>query len=182
MVFSYALCAVNLASAALANGICCIYQMHKDEARKKEQEAIIRETIHSEWERHRHADMSDEQRKERNQQAWKPQVERRIRFVETKDEGPPSFQHHPYASSTSAVCGRQRPPNKAGDQQCYPNIRCDLYAGGNLDKSYMSTVALKSDGKDVGKVDVFRGGISQVASLMDDSDEEDEQLEDVCIE
>jgi hypothetical protein len=83
MVLHHALCAVNVASAVLANGVCCFYDMKKEEERKQEQESLIRQSIHSEWERQRFMEMIERQ-EERD--SLKRQEARRINLMETKHQ------------------------------------------------------------------------------------------------
>lgn len=61
MVLGNALCALNLVSTVMANGVCCYYEMHKEEERKKEQEKSIRQAIQEEWERQRFVEMMNRQ-------------------------------------------------------------------------------------------------------------------------
>lgn len=83
MVFNEALCAANLASAVLANGVCCFYQMRREEVQKQQQEVTIRQTIFSEWERQRYLDMVERQEAQR-QLGARLEDERRRRLMVTK--------------------------------------------------------------------------------------------------
>jgi len=62
MVLTDALCYINLASAAMMNGVCCFYQMQEEKERHQKHEDAIRRAIREEWDRNRMYDM--EQRKQ----------------------------------------------------------------------------------------------------------------------
>ena len=193
MVFSYAFCALNLASTLVANGICCVYQMHKDEERKQEQEAILRETIQARWELHRLEEMSERQRRERH--GWKHETEedeeeRRIRLVVEEEEANSKdltivHQNLRVRSIRTTEDERQSPTHKVADKQLYPALWHDRRLGGNLGRRDCQTTSLLSStsmGKQVGDATIFRGHLSNGVSLMDESDDEDQHLEEVCIE
>lgn len=83
MVLVNALCALNLASTMMANGVCCFYEMQREEERKTEQQLTIRQAVHSEWERQRYMEMMERQR-ENEIQAAALQMQRRQRLMMTK--------------------------------------------------------------------------------------------------
>lgn len=55
-------CALNLASSAMVNGICCMYQMQEEEERQKANHEAIRRSIRIEYERNRQLDEEQRQR------------------------------------------------------------------------------------------------------------------------
>eukprot|EP00339_Tiarina_fusa_P018925 CAMPEP_0117050704 /NCGR_PEP_ID=MMETSP0472-20121206/35007_1 /TAXON_ID=693140 ORGANISM="Tiarina fusus, Strain LIS" /NCGR_SAMPLE_ID=MMETSP0472 /ASSEMBLY_ACC=CAM_ASM_000603 /LENGTH=189 /DNA_ID=CAMNT_0004764585 /DNA_START=316 /DNA_END=885 /DNA_ORIENTATION=+ len=57
MVLGSAMCALNLASSAMVNGVCCMYQMQEEEERQKAHHDAIKRSIRSEYERNRKLDM-----------------------------------------------------------------------------------------------------------------------------
>ena len=185
MVFSEALCAANLASAVLANGMCCLYQMRREEVQKQEQEATIRQTIDSEWERQRHVDRI-EREKVTEKFTTILQDERRIHLMATK-----------YASDT---VGNKDPCKRHGDLRDPPQTPSPTSSLGSANHSPGSTAThsssmlrqgcLKFDGP---KKNIFSGEKSgfhiyksspvqsdhperPLSSLMDECEEEFEEV------
>lgn len=126
MVFGHALCAVNLASAVLANGMCCFYEMRREEERRKEQHSTIRQSVHSEWERQRYLDMVERQTIE-DQTACQLQEERRIRSMASKQA--------PLIASGSTVSNRsdndvRERPRFSHQQKNYSSVQSGSDNGG----------------------------------------------------
>jgi hypothetical protein len=192
MVFSYAFCALNLASTLLANGICCVYQMKKDEERKQEQEAILRETIHARWERHRLEEISEQQRRGRDRHATKDEAKeddeekRRIRFVDEVNSQDFTVVHQNLRARSiqTTVDERQSPTYMVMDKHLCSTLSRDPCVGENPGPSDQQTRLLGSqpNGRQIRDANLFRGHLSKVVSLMDESDDEDRHLEEVCIE
>jgi hypothetical protein len=188
MVFSEALCAANLASAVLANGMCCLYQIRREEVQKKEQEATIRQTIYSEWERHRQVDRI-EREKETEKFTAILQDERRAHLM--------------VAKRASENFGNKDASKRQGDRRDPPqtpsptvSISCEKHqfnSSGTYSSPMPQQGCLKFDGP---KKNIFSGEKSSfhvyksspvqkdqperpLSSLMDECDEE---FEEVCIE
>jgi hypothetical protein len=59
MVLGGALCALNLASSFMVNGVCCFYQMQEEEEKRKEQHEVIQRSIRFEIDRNRQMDKEE---------------------------------------------------------------------------------------------------------------------------
>jgi hypothetical protein len=85
MVFGSALCALNLASSVMVNGVCCFYQMQEDEEKRKEQHGAIQKAIRFEMDRNRHMDKEETLRQKHiGVYAYHLQEQRRRKLMVTK--------------------------------------------------------------------------------------------------
>ena len=73
-------CALNLASSAMVNGICCMYQMQEEEIRQKANHEAIRRSIRIEYERNRQLDEEQRQRELREVET----AARKTKFTEER--------------------------------------------------------------------------------------------------
>ena len=89
MVMNHAICAVNVASAVLANSMCCFYEINKEEDRNRES-SMIRQSVNSEWEREHFVDMIAQEEEERD--TLKRQEDRRRKLMATKQSYDPATQ------------------------------------------------------------------------------------------
>ena len=188
MVFSEALCAANLASAVLANGMCCLYQMRREEVHKQEQEATIRQTIDSEWERQRRLDRIEREKVTEKFTAIL-QDERRVHLMVTKhasdnfgiidaskrlgDLRDPPQSPSPTISLGSA---NHRPGSSVSDSSTMPRHGClkfegpkkNIFSGEKSGFHIYKSSPVPSDQLE-----------RPLSSLMDECEEE---FEEVCIE
>jgi hypothetical protein len=85
MVLGSALCALNLASSVMVNGVCCFYQMQEDEEKRKEQHGAIQKAIRFEMDRNRHMDKEETLRQKHiGVYAYHLQEQRRRKLMVTK--------------------------------------------------------------------------------------------------
>jgi len=202
MVFTFAICALNLASTLVANGICCMYQMQKEEERKKEYEAFLKDLIQSEWDRHHNRRESQDVKKEQGETEKEeddtddrnPVEGQRIRPTQSTDDIPrylvPDTSFLIRSRDTNQCPMNQLCMDDDEEQQSHriilipqedplfqresiisPKKEETTYQGKDITASLSSSSSL-----------FFRDHMSHVVSLVDDSDDEIQQMEEVCVE
>ena len=126
MVLLNALCAVNLASSVLVNGVCCYYQMKEEKERRKVHHESILRAVREEWNSGQMAEKEKELRDcELEERAIDLQGERRQQLMRQKIiaiSGDNFIEHPRERSSPTTVldCSFQQAPtygklNQPGD-------------------------------------------------------------------
>jgi hypothetical protein len=180
MVFDYALCAVNLASTAVANGLCCLYQMKKEEARNQEMAVVLRQTIRSEWGHYRHTGIS-KRVKETKRHAYEQGDERRIGQVEAEYMTSRGVDHSQVVvtSSLDEFECRQSPACRDPSEESCPNLWHNRCNQGSCSRIGQNNRAFQPRGE----AHISRQSLSNVESLLDDSDDENEPFASaICTE
>eukprot|EP00934_Nitzschia_sp_Nitz4_P007279 Nitzschia sp. Nitz4//scaffold27_size158506//53309//53842//NITZ4_002595-RA/size158506-processed-gene-0.72-mRNA-1//-1//CDS//3329545473//7269//frame0 len=177
MVLGNALCALNLASTVMANGVCCFYEMQREEERMREQQQSIRQAVHSEWERQRFLEMMERQR-EKELEAKVLQSQRRRNVMQSKHESDRSSSR-----DKGSMSPRSSPPRSPVDsissgfshstQRRQPRERTMSSESVISGKSHSRFVINTSAGSNQHLPE------RQLSSLMDDLDDE---MEDIVIE
>lgn len=196
MVLQHAVCAVNLASAVLANGMCCFYEMKKEEESKQVQEAMIRQSIHSEWERQRFLDMIERQQE---RDALQQQEKRRIYLMQAKQSFDPateSTKHpwnrrhdlHYYDSSHSQIQSIGQRNRLIGTSGAFARISSTR--PNNPEFTKLNSSLYEREHRPT--LPVYTGLVDDsdeyqlrnLSSLMDDFEDEesDNEFEEICIE
>lgn len=126
MVVGDLLCALNLASSAMVNGVCCFYQMHEEEERRKEHEAAVQRAVRNELQIHRHQEMLQRRHeKQVGSVVSRYQEERRRKLMTQKAE---SAQATPVVRQTDNdhqlwSRGESGPDRRQGHDQKGGNLR-----------------------------------------------------------
>lgn len=81
MVVGDPLCVLNFVSGAMINGVCCYYDLAKEEERRKAQQDAIRQAMRKEWEHHREVEFEERSRASMSKSA---QDQRRRKLMGSK--------------------------------------------------------------------------------------------------
>ena len=193
MVLTQTLCAINLATAVLANGMCCFYETRREETRKTEQQTAIRQTIHTEWERQRYLDMMKRQAEKDQLLSSKLQDKRRIQLMACKQASALSTKILPPKCPNQLADHRDQPQSYMGQsplRQRSPNSCRSSSFSGVLDRPSLEAKTTNNaafNNKHSNDIHYPRSPSNsydcperQLSSLMDECDDDD--MEDVCIE
>jgi len=180
MVLGNVVCALNLASSLMMNGVCCYYQMKEEDERRKKHEASIQRAIRNELDIHRHEEMS---RRHNEAVVVHFQAQRRRKLMTQKkqvgmevacDEVFPTNNRASPDIRDGSDC---LPIQNSTGYSSAPNSFVKPEAG-----EYISPQTIRSNDALRQNLCVYtkeRGGLS---SLLDDSLEDDEDFEEIMIE
>jgi hypothetical protein len=192
MVLGSALCALNLASSFMVNGVCCYYQMQEEEEKRKEQHEAIQKAIRFEIDRNRHMDKEEKLlEKHSGVYGYHLREQRRRKLMVTKNTSAGGV--HPTSSDGSS--GRRDQPlrhietrpeggkitfsSRSSDISAYsaPMPEINKLGQPELLKRPLSMKVVKRS-----SYSEFPGG--QLNSLLDSSEDDDDDgdLESVTIE
>jgi hypothetical protein len=177
-------CVLNLASSAMLNGVCCMYQMQEEEKLQKSYREAIRRSIRSEYERNRILDM-EQRLREKEMAVYTSQLtdsrRRNLMAKKTSMSGssqkgfPTSYREQPLPDQNSACfdqdIGRRFEFAERTDESFAKKSRVSRRSNSfRRATSRLSQSSAYSDSPEM-----------KMSSLLDSEDEEDE-FEEITIE